>query len=240
MKTTIKFSAIIILISSLCSCSVYVPNGVNTPMFTKKGETQINASVGTGVNVQGAYAVSDHVGIIANGYFNNTTTTINNDDTRKGNGKLFEGGVGYFTKADNGFAFETYVGAGFGNLTIDKSVVSTKSNKAFETSAAKIFIQPTIGYAAKHFELGFTPRFTMMKYQKPTTTYSSAELAADKFVNIDQTNWLFIEPTLTIRAGGEKLKGQVQLGRSFKLNSQELGYSSGILNLGIVYKFGEK
>ena len=75
-----------------------------------------------------------------------------------------------------------------------------------------------------------------MKYQKPTTTYSAAELSADKFVNIDQTNWLFIE--LTIRAGGEKLKGQVQLGRLFKLNSEELSYSEGILNFGIVYKFG--
>ena len=69
MKTTIKISAIIILISSLCSCSVYVPNGVNAPMFAKKGKALINASVGTGVNVQGAYAVSDHVGIIANGYY---------------------------------------------------------------------------------------------------------------------------------------------------------------------------
>lgn len=173
---------------------------------------------------------------MANGYFNNSSTTINNDDTRKGNGKLFEGGVGYFTKADNGFAFETYAGAGFGNLTIDKSVISTKSNKAFETSATKVFVQPTIGYLAKHFEIGFTARFTILKYQKPTTTYSAAELSADKFVNIDQTNWLFIE--LTIRAGGEKLKGQVQLGRLFKLNSEELSYSEGILNFGIVYKFG--
>ena len=45
MKNSIKILVIIIFISSLCSCSVYVPNAVNTPMFTKKGEAQINASV---------------------------------------------------------------------------------------------------------------------------------------------------------------------------------------------------
>ncbi len=225
---------------SFSSCSVYVPNGINAPMFAKKGEAQVAGNVGSGVNVQAAYAVTDHVGIMANGYFNNSTVTLNNDDTRKGSGKLFEAGVGYFNKSESGFAFETYAGAGFGNLTIDRSIVSTKANKTFETSATKFFVQPTVGYSSKHFEVGFTPRFSMLKYTKPTTTYTAAELSADKFVAIEQTNWMFIEPTLTIRGGGEKLKAQIQVGRSFKLNSEDLGYSAGILNLGIVYKFGGK
>ncbi len=237
MKT---LTIILLNLLILSSCSVYIPNGVNAPMFSKKGEAQIGGNVGSGLNLQAASAFTDHFAIIANGYFNKSTTTINNDDTREGNGKLFEAGLGYYNKSKNGMAFETFVGGGFGNLKIDKNVVSTKSNKTFETSATKLFIQPTLGYSTKHFEFGFTPRWCMLNFAKPKTTYSAAELKSDKFVDIDQTNWMFIEPTFTIRGGGQKFKAQLQFGRSFKLNKEDLGYSAGILNLGIVFKFGGK
>jgi len=235
MKTLLQLSALFTILG-LNSCSVYQPNGVNTPLFSKKGQTAINANVGSGANLQAAYALSDHIGIMANGFWGNSEVTINNDDKRKGKGSLFEAGIGYFTQSTGGFAFETYAGGGVGNVHIDRTISSTNVTKKFETSATKLFVQPSVGYVRKHFEVAFTPRLSALNYKKPTTTYSASELTADKFVNIDQTTWLFLEPTLTIRAGGQRLKGQIQLGKAFKLNSEELGYDSGILTFGITAK----
>ncbi len=239
MKISIKFFlALPGLTASFYSCSVYIPNGANTPMFSRKGEAQINASVGSGINIQGAYAVTDHFGIMANGYYTNSTEDSGSNDTRKGSGQLFEGGIGYYNKSGAGLAFETYAGAGFGSVSIDRATSAPLAATKFEASAVKFFIQPTIGYSGKNFEIGLTPRLTMLNYQKPATTYSKADLAVYKFVDIDQTNWMFFEPMLTIRGGGERLKGQIQAGHSFKINKEELGYSSGIFNVGIIYKFG--
>lgn len=247
MKTLLQLSALFTILG-LNSCIVYAPNGVNTPLFSKKGQTAINANVDVGewtnlraayagTNLQAAYALSDNMGIMANGFWGKHEYSSGfgggGHTIYKGKGGLFEAGIGYFTQSTGGFAFETYAGVGVGNVHIER--ISNVTQK-FETWGTKLFVQPSVGYVRKHFEVAFTPRLSVLNYNKPTTTYSDSDLAQSKFVNINHTTWLFLEPTLTIRAGGQRLKGQIQLGGALKLNSKDLGHSANILTFGITAK----
>lgn len=88
------------------SCHMlYVPNSFNSPLLRNKGDGQINVATGiSGFEVQTAYAITDNVGIMANGQVLKTTE----HDTLKQQRTLFELGLGYTEKfSDNGI-FEIF------------------------------------------------------------------------------------------------------------------------------------
>lgn len=99
----------------LYSCSsVYIPNVPNTPMLSAKGEFSGGAHVslkGNG-NFNGAYAVSNHFGVLLSGAY------MKNERTRKDfEHKLIEAGAGYFDSfgPDHNRIIEIYAGIGSGN-----------------------------------------------------------------------------------------------------------------------------
>ncbi|MBS3807179.1 MAG: hypothetical protein KGY60_06710 [Bacteroidales bacterium] len=63
------------------SCSPeYIPNMVNSPMFKEKGEIQGNLAAGvSGTDVQLAYALGEHVALMANGSFYDETSDTTDD-----------------------------------------------------------------------------------------------------------------------------------------------------------------
>ncbi|HTF05339.1 MAG TPA: hypothetical protein VK826_15020 [Bacteroidia bacterium] len=213
------------------SCkSVYHPNAVNTPLFNNAGE--IRATVDPG-NVQLAYAVTDHAGIMLNGFRVKENTE---DNAIRGRGGLVEVGFGYYTRF-RPFVFETYIGGGMGMVHFDETRQenNTTTIRSFEARGTRFFVQPSFGYTSRFFDVALTPRFVFGKYSNIVTNYSTQEQIDGKFYAIDRPLWAFIEPALTVRGGYQWIKLQVQFGISQKLNSEALSYKDTFLNVGLSF-----
>ncbi len=190
---------LIVLLLLATSCSpLYVPSTRNVPMFREQGEFQGSVYVTTGIDAQLAYALTDHVAVMANGSYLNDKVTEPEDYTRSN--RFAEAGLGYYNVTRK-FRTELFVGYGIGEGTSfaqyyfftpyfgQKDLVATgKYNR--------IFIQPTIGTNSRTFNLAFTPRLSIVNF----TEFSSNDNdPVNSVVTIkpDEKPQLFIEPALT-------------------------------------------
>ena len=135
----------------LSSCaSVYMPNVPNTPMLSNKGEFSGGGHISLGGNasVNGAYAASEHFGLIFSGSFINSQR-----DAKDFKNKLLEVGAGYFNDfgpSDNRIV-EIYAGYGLGST--DRVFREFDDNDAIlktdveEVTFNKTFLQ--INYSSK-------------------------------------------------------------------------------------------
>jgi len=108
-----KLIACLILLCLYSCSSVYVPNVPNTPMLSSQGEFSGGAHISLrgNANFNGAYAVSNHIGVLLGGAY------MNSERRRKDlNYKLVEIGGGYFTTfgPDKNRILEIYAGLGTG------------------------------------------------------------------------------------------------------------------------------
>jgi hypothetical protein len=188
-------------------------------MFSNKGEIQASLHAGnSGFDPQLAYAITDNIGIMANGSFANSKS-----DTTKNyeNHKFGELGIGYYKKLNNNTMIEFFGGFGLGEL---KSYDNTwfVSNER-EIKSNRFFLQPAIGFSNINGMFSFTPRFVVCN----TTNVHT---------NISYTR-SFIEPTITGRIGFNNIMLTGQLGYSFAMHStlsnNNLDYNSLIISIGI-------
>ena len=238
MKSYYKiFVFCIIIFLCISSCQVYAPNTLNVSGFNRKGEVHASAHISNGLNIQTAYAITDKIGIMGNLLSNNSTigTASNSTESRKGKANFGELGIGYFTTNESKSRFEMYGGIGLGKIGIGRST-NNATPRRFEANGTRFFIQPSIGRRGKSFEIYLSTRASILKYNNVVTTYSVADLSGDKFIDIDKPTWIFLEPAVTMRFGFKSVKFQLQLGRSFKLNSEDLGYEQSIFGVGGVFQ----
>lgn len=209
------------------SCkTVYAPNALNVPLFQEKGE--VKATLATN-NLQVAAAVSEHIGIMANGFVNNYT---NHDKSFKNDGKGIEFGLGYFDHTEDRLTYETYAGMGWYNVRIRES----DNAKMFDANAVKYFVQPAIGWVSPFFEVAISPRFSIVKYAKPEIIgYTPAEQAADYYDIVDKKAHVFVEPTVILRSGYRFVKVQAQFGRSVRVSSNDIHQDRSIANIGVIF-----
>jgi hypothetical protein len=219
----------------LPSCAVYSPNTLNTPNLKEKGDLHVGGHVGNGLNGQAAYAVTDHIGVMANYMHLKSKAESETSDDREGTGKLFETGLGYFIRCGESNVSEFYSGYGLGNVSITKTSPQNVI-KTLKVNGSKFFIQPGWVYSKRFFEVGLNARMSFVKFSNLQTTYTKDDLQIDDFEDITTPTWIFLEPAVTIRAGLEKIKFQLQIGHSFKLNDKNLGYEAGLFSAGIVAK----
>ncbi len=74
MKTAKIYFAFILFLFTQTGCiTLYKPNSINTPLLKVQGELKGTVGLsesGCGLlNVQGAYALSNHVGVLLNGMY---------------------------------------------------------------------------------------------------------------------------------------------------------------------------
>jgi hypothetical protein len=228
MKAATKYLSLFLLPSLFFySCrTVYAPNALNVPLLQEKGE--LKATIATN-NVQLATAVTDHVGVMVNGYLNAYTS---DDKALKNNGKGAEIGVGYFGHTDQRITYEAYGGAGLYNVRIKEE----NNTKTFDADAVKYFVQPAVGWVNQYFEVAFSPRLTVVKYASPDIVgYSTQEQTENYFNIVDQKAHAFLEPTITVRGGYRFVKIQAQFGRSFKLSKNDINFDDGIGSIGLIF-----
>ncbi len=221
---------VIVLCSLATSCkSVYHPNAINTPLLNNAGE--IRASVDQ-QNVQVAYAITDHAGVMLNGFY---VKENSDNNTLQGSGGLVEVGFGYFTRV-RPFIFETYVGGGMGGVQFSEYKEDDNNQMqhyTFDAKGMRFFVQPSFGLGTRFFDVALTPRFVIGKYTSVSTNYTMQDQIDGQFYQVDRPVWSFIEPAITLRGGYQWIKLQAQFGLSQKLNSEPLSYKDSFVNVGI-------
>jgi len=200
MKKNYMISGHLLLIGSIIilinACApAYVPNTVNTPMLSNKGELQASLNSGiSGFDPQLSYAITDHIGVMLNGSFANETSD-SSDDYHKH--QFVEAGGGYYTKIGKIGRFESYGGFGLGNTQgeYESTLWSSYANAQY----FRIFVQPSIGMATSYFDGSFATRFVIVSMTQ----------------NPNKSTGYFLEPVLTFKLGYKYVKLVSQFGLSF-------------------------
>jgi hypothetical protein len=235
MKTIVSFFAVAVGVSVLSSCSttMYTTNAVNAPLLKERGEIKINV---TSNDLQAAVAVTDHIGIMANGYYKN----YESDNNYRHNGGMGELGIGYLLNSDdNNLVMETYIGGGLGKVHKQEQFTDAPAPymASFNVNAAKGFIQSNLGYRSKYFDVALTPKFSFVKYSNfSQSNYSDDELKDDYLNNNRLTDPLFVfaEPAITVRGGYKFIKVQAQYGVTLNLGGQSIRRTPDFASLGLV------
>lgn len=249
MKTMIKIQhalAVLALFSLLTGCMpcYYAPNAQNVPVFSEKGQGNGTFSfqfgpLSTGWNVQGALALSDHIGIMGNyNHYSGRDESVSWDGTdysTKFKSNMGEIGLGYFYPFEGKFVVEAYGGLGGSRINTDYERWNGDGSSSVGTTS--FFIQPSIGYYKKHVRLAFSTRFRLLNFRDVKYQTGSG---SDPLENVDYLENMpvqgFFEPAFTFRAGGEKVKFQAQAGVSIIMShAYDIEYDPMNFNVGIVF-----
>ena len=185
------------------SCSpAYIPNVVNTPLMSKKGDITTSGHIGTsGYDFQLAGAVTDHFGLMANSNF----LRFNNSESKI---SMVELGSGYYTKVGLNGRFETYGGIGIGSYTRDKNPIDVNGNDNsvyVNGMFTRYFIQPTIGANTDIFQGGFAARLVYLRFVEDSRLEQAFRF----------------EPVLTAKIGYKYLYFVIQGGVSARVGNND-------------------
>lgn len=228
IKTKIRFFLGFIFVMSLfASCSPeYIPNMVNSPMFTNQGEFQASVATGTSnLDAQTAVAITDHIGIMVNGSYGNETSDSTDDYHKHA---FIEGGVGYYDKFGKIGRYEIYGGYGFGRVEgyFENNIFDENMTDAYYN---RFFIQPGVGISTGIYDGSFSPRFAMVQMNP-------------KGIDFENDNYkVFFEPVITSKVGFKYIKFVFQVGASLPISGDDdLGFDNQpfIFNLGLNLNLG--
>lgn len=200
---------IALLMVSACA-PVYVPNVRNSPMFTKDGEFQLNAQFGNGFEVQSAYAITEHFGVMSNFSFIDQTGMDEEEDYHRH--QFFEGGAGYFSNKDESF-FEVFAGYGRGKgTTFDAFEFFGSQSVAATGRYERYFVQPAFGLNKDEMNISFAPRFSMVDYYEFSTETTRSP--------INEQPKFFFEPAIIGRGNfaNNHMYAIFQAGASMSMN----------------------
>lgn len=147
------FTGLFIAILMNGCASSYTPNAVSIPMLNNQYEYHGAVRAGTsGVDVQNAFAVTDHIAVMANGSYSNDHSSTEKDYHKHSFGEF---AIGYFNSSESKMFFECYAGFGAGKTKLfDQSGIDTLVLEKEKSHYNRFFIQPNIGYRSGRYEWG--------------------------------------------------------------------------------------
>lgn len=245
MNKIFRFAPVFFLVFLGGCSSIYIPSVPNTPMLTTQGEIAAGAHISLkgNFNFNSAYAVSNHIAVIANG------ASMNNEkDSRDIKHKMIEIGGGYFTTfgPDKNRILEVYAGFGSGNSKrlfrdFDRNDVLI-STDLYKANYAKQFIQ--VNYSSKKksnlrlFGANFGLNYgTALR----VTSAKTNDFYRNGMLQPNEEN-IFLEPVFFTRM---ILSDQVQLqytsGSNIGLKNRKfLNAGSSVFSVGAVINLGRK
>lgn len=248
MKTSIKSISLLALISLFfalngCMPCYYSPNSHNVPVFTGKGQANgtfsfLFGAVSTGANVQGAVAITDHIGLMANyNHFSGRgeSGTWNGEDySSTSTSNMGEVGLGYYLPFQNKMVFETYAGIGASEIATDYERWDGDGSSTVHTTT--YFIQPSIAYYKKNIRLAFSSRLRAINFRDISYNTRLGDDAIQGLIDLqDYPTYGFFEPAFTFRAGGKVAKFQIQVGLAVPLGqTYVIEYDPVNINIGMV------
>ncbi|MCF2444495.1 hypothetical protein L0657_11055 [Dyadobacter sp. CY345] len=240
LTSTLIFCATALL--SGCSPYYYSPNKVNIPNLRERNDMRLDAGFGggwimKGADLQAAYAITSHVGIMANGALTGSRESSTNFSEREyTKSRYLEAGLGYFTKFEENqnWALEIFGGGGMGDYK-----VRYDPEKLARLNMNKFFIQPSLSYSLprKNIEFGIGSKFSGVDYNLKSATildtYDFERVA--RIVN--RSLVVFWEPSFRFSAGSETIKGFLSYTPSISILESNIPREIINLNLGIRFTF---
>jgi hypothetical protein len=253
---------------TLASCYtpryMYSPNATNVPNLTAKGDSKLAAyySFGNkgrrdlpgdepqkefrnrGLDLQAAYALSNHVGVLFNhsirseinsGSFEN----IIDSAVIRYKRRLTEFGLGYFGRFNKSKSlFQVFVGYSFGqsNFTdAGKDRSNVYYNRYHQADISKIFLQPAIqADISPNFTTSFVNRFNFVFFNNIRTDYTPQEQVNYLLDQVEGRTTVFWEPSIINNFGIKELPGlrfELQIGFASLVSRKFLDYRT--LNISI-------
>jgi len=258
MKTLNQIFSIGIALLLTGCVTLYKPNAIHSPLLKEKGELNTSAMLGVSgnglTNLQAAYAVSNHMGILVDGMYHNKRKSSSDSSIEKLNIGFAEAGAGYFNTfgAKKNGLFQCYSGAGLGKT---KDIIFNSDSHNPEASAKyfNLFIQPGVGFITKDLIVAFDLRANYVRlYNINAYLYDQFAWWNTEFTYYSNAtlDFLNLEPVVTIKAGRERLKGIFQVGLIIPtINAKsyfDVNTSSMLIaplfkfSVGISYSFGHK
>jgi hypothetical protein len=232
-----------LLLSQSCTRIVYVPNMQNVPLLQEKNE--VRATLGVS-NFQGAYAVTNNIGVMINGQFRNGGGGPESSFQwfqELAKTKSIEGGVGYFKPFNGIGVFEIYGGGGIGSISFDE--YENYLDK-YSAATSRFFIQPSVGISNKYLDIAFSLRFVSLKFYNADTSeyvYGSSSFNNEENVDLnelDKHDYTFIEPALTCRFGWKYVKFHLQAVFPNQLNNAPINYNKSSLFAGVHFNIAQR
>lgn len=234
---------ILVLFVSGCS-SVYMPNVPNTPMLSKQGEFSAGGHISLKGNtsINGAYAVSNHMGLIFSG-----SAMDNKRKEKDFSHKIIEIGAGYFNTfgPDDNRIIEIYagVGKGWSDITFrDYKNDILVSSQLQEVDYRKAFLQVNYSSKRKNNLKLFGANFPI----NYGTALRISQVTMDRFFlnNIVQPKEdnIFLEPIFFTRMQLNNFI-QLQYTTSTNIGLQSRNYltaGNSIFTFGVVFNVGGK
>ena len=227
--STFFYLLLITVLFQSCAAA-YVPNAVNVPMLSNKGELQVAANFGfSGFDPQIAYGVTNNIGLMANGSFFNgyTSDTISTDYSNHNYGEI---GLGYYMSILKVIRVELYAGKGYGEIYGERRLnegtyltepTQTSSSK-FRLSNVTTFIQPSIGFSTKAFDCALSNRLIKVE------VWDKANVSSN----------FFMTPVITFKLGYDRVKIISQQGICIPMTTMgSFLYQPFIFSFGIQYRF---
>lgn len=210
-KLTISALFTILVVMEACA-PVYIPSARHTHLLDKRGE--LNGAILTGTNgadLQGAYAVSSRVGVVAAASFGTNDEEGSLDYHEHSYGEL---ALEYFRPFGRIGRFEFLGGGGMGSATsVDNYTFGSTDQQVQATGKYnKLFIQSNIGLETSWIETGVALRLghvTFTEFETSSTIYRESESGT------------FFEPALFARMGGKNIKIEGQFGTTGLLQDEQ-------------------
>lgn len=207
-----------------CGAIYYAPNTQNVPVMKEKGQTNLSFDLNSsesvdGFEFQGAYGLTDKIALQLNGDWVDSSESDSN-----GSGHLIELGAGYYKNISKYFVFETYGLMGFGSLKYEEN-----STQEIKTNFIRVGVQPSISFSSKYFIASLSGRLTNLKYNNVSSNYLKA----------NNSFWL-AEPALTLQAGFENVKLQLQYQYSYNLTNPDFIQDYNLVSIGLKVNLNPK
>lgn len=224
MKTILKFMSLAFFMPNLfmaCTPVLYSNVGQNVPLLKEKGDFSAQVAysesdggedggwLARGVGIQGAYAISEKIAAIGSFY---SLGGVDDDDTDwSGKGSYFELGAGWYGgQPEKKFLYEVFLGLGSGSIKNSAS----NANDYINVGYLKPFVQPSLAFSTKYFDMALTPRIALLSYtKKDDYRLTSTEYDPVSYFE-ENNNQVLFEPGILFRGGFPSVKLELQFNYS--------------------------
>jgi len=269
----------VILAVNFCSCYspryVYSPIAHNVPLLYEKGDSKLafhystnigeskkittigKLNNGSGLDIQGAYAITDHFAVQAafarRWEKNYADYNLNSQDTSiiTYSRTSTELGLGYYTflSRSRKSVFQVFGGVSLGrsSFTDRYFAPSITNDRYLNMDVTRLYIQPAFLFRYEDvFTSSLSSRVSFVYFRNVATDYTPEELKNYSLADLDKTAEIFWEPAFINTFGLNELPGlkvEVQLGMAFLMSQRFVDYRTFNLSAGVVLdipKFFEK
>jgi hypothetical protein len=238
MKKIVFFSMVISVLTGSCTHYYYVPNVQNVPLFKEKNEFRGTIAFGGGdesesTEIQAAYSVSDHVGVMANFMSAHGGTASSTED--HGQGYYFDGALGYYKPINKYGVFEVYGGLG----TSNQHHLYVADNATSDLSFRKIYIQPSYGFTFPGFDIALSARMNRISFNSIEKSGTISEINGINSLTQNH-GYYFLEPAITVRGGWKFIKLQGQVSASTNSNQIENHFEDIHISIGMYFTIANR